>query len=85
MSSLLEVSGVSKRFGGLLAVSDVSFSLAEGEILGLIGPNGAGKTTLFNVVNTVYKADGGTIHFAGKDITGSSPAPGGPPCPANRR
>jgi len=73
MSSLLEVRGVSKRFGGLLAVSDVSFSLAEGEILGLIGPNGAGKTTLFNVVNTVYKADGGTIRFAGKDITGSSP------------
>ncbi len=73
MSSLLEVRGVSKRFGGLLAVSDVSFSLAEGEILGLIGPNGAGKTTLFNVVNGVYKADGGTISFVGKDITGSSP------------
>ncbi len=73
MSSLLEVSGVSKRFGGLLAVSDVSFSLAEGEILGLIGPNGAGKTTLFNVVNGVYKADGGTISFLGKDITGDSP------------
>ncbi len=73
MSSLLEVRGVSKRFGGLLAVSDVSFSLAEGEILGLIGPNGAGKTTLFNVVNGVYKADGGTISFLGKDITGDSP------------
>jgi len=73
MSALLEVSGVSKRFGGLLAVSDVSFSLAEGEILGLIGPNGAGKTTLFNVVNGVYKADQGTITFAGKDITRISP------------
>ncbi|MFI5110878.1 MAG: ABC transporter ATP-binding protein [Terriglobales bacterium] len=73
MSCLLEVSGVSKRFGGLLAVSDVSFSIDEGQILGLIGPNGAGKTTLFNVVNGVYKADGGTISFAGKDITGSSP------------
>ena len=73
MSALLEVRAVSKRFGGLLAVSDVSFSLAEGEILGLIGPNGAGKTTLFNVVNGVYKADGGNIIFAGKDITGSSP------------
>jgi branched-chain amino acid transport system ATP-binding protein len=73
MNSLLEVRGVSKRFGGLLAVSDVSFGLAEGEILGLIGPNGAGKTTLFNVVNGVYKADGGTIIFAGKDITGDSP------------
>ncbi|MGC2322829.1 MAG: ABC transporter ATP-binding protein [Terriglobales bacterium] len=73
MSTLLEVRGVSKRFGGLLAVSDVSFSLDEGQILGLIGPNGAGKTTLFNVVNGVYKADGGTISFLGKDITGSSP------------
>ena len=73
MSTILEVRGVTKRFGGLLAVSDVSFSLAEGEILGLIGPNGAGKTTLFNIVNGVYKADRGTITFAGKDITGHSP------------
>jgi len=72
MSALLEVLGVSKSFGGLVAVSDVSFSIAEGEILGLIGPNGAGKTTLFNVVNGVYKADRGTITFAGKDITHSS-------------
>jgi branched-chain amino acid transport system ATP-binding protein len=73
MNALLEVSGVSKRFGGLVAVSEVSFSIAEGEIVGLIGPNGAGKTTLFNVVNGVYKADQGTITFAGKDITRSSP------------
>jgi branched-chain amino acid transport system ATP-binding protein len=73
MNPILEVRGVTKRFGGLLAVSDVSFSLAEGEILGLIGPNGAGKTTLFNVVNGVYKADQGTITFAGKDITGQAP------------
>jgi len=73
MNSILEVRGVSKRFGGLLAVSDVSFNLGEGEILGLIGPNGAGKTTLFNVVNGVYKADQGSVLFAGKDITGSSP------------
>ncbi|MFZ3214211.1 MAG: ABC transporter ATP-binding protein [Terriglobales bacterium] len=73
MSALLDVRGVSKRFGGLLAVSDVSFTLEEGQILGLIGPNGAGKTTLFNVVNGVYKADGGTISFLGKDITGDSP------------
>ncbi len=73
MSNLLEVRGVSKRFGGLVAVSDVSFSLAEGEIIGLIGPNGAGKTTLFNVVNGVYKADQGSITFAGKDITRYSP------------
>jgi branched-chain amino acid transport system ATP-binding protein len=73
MNTILEVRGVSKRFGGLVAVSDVSFSITEGEILGLIGPNGAGKTTLFNVVNGVYKADQGTIVFAGEDITGRSP------------
>ncbi len=73
MSPLLEVKGVSKRFGGLHAVSDVSFTIQESEILGLIGPNGAGKTTLFNIVNGVYKPDKGKITFAGKDITGAAP------------
>ena len=73
MSTVLEARGVSKRFGGLHAVSNVSFMIREGEILGLIGPNGAGKTTLFNLVNGVYKPDQGRIHFAGKDITGLSP------------
>ena len=73
MSALLEVTGVSLRFGGLLAVSDVSFSIAHGEILGLIGPNGAGKTTLFNIVNGVYKADKGKILFDGTDITNRPP------------
>jgi branched-chain amino acid transport system ATP-binding protein len=73
MSAVLEVSGVSKRFGGLQAVSDVSFTLGEREILGLIGPNGAGKTTLFNLVNGVYKPDKGTIKFIGQDITGRPP------------
>jgi len=73
MTLLMEVSGVSKRFGGLHAVSDVSFTIREGEILGLIGPNGAGKTTLFNIVNGVYKPDKGKITFAGKNITGISP------------
>ena len=73
MNTILEVRGVSKRFGGLVAVSYVSFDIVEGEIVGLIGPNGAGKTTLFNVVNGVYKADQGTITFAGKDITHCSP------------
>ncbi len=73
MSGLLEVRSISKRFGGLQAVSDVSFTLNEGEILGLIGPNGAGKTTLFNLVNGVFKTDSGTITFWGKDITGRSP------------
>ena len=73
MTALLETSGVSKRFGGLQAVSDVSFTIREGEILGLIGPNGAGKTTLFNIVNGVYKPDKGKVTFGGKDITGVAP------------
>jgi branched-chain amino acid transport system ATP-binding protein len=73
MNTLLEVSHVSKRFGGLHAVSDVSFDLGEGEILGLIGPNGAGKTTLFNLVNGVYKPDKGSIKFSGDDITKRPP------------
>jgi len=73
MTALLDVSRVTKRFGGLVAVSDVSFTLVEGEILGLIGPNGAGKTTLFNMVNGVYKLDKGTISFAGQDITNRPP------------
>jgi branched-chain amino acid transport system ATP-binding protein len=73
MTDLLQVRGISKRFGGLQAVADVSFNLGEGEILGLIGPNGAGKTTLFNLVNGVFKSDAGTITFLGKDITGRSP------------
>src|SRR5208337_1228838 len=73
MTALLEVTGVSLRFGGLHAVSNVSFSIARGEILGLIGPNGAGKTTLFNIVNGVYKVDKGKIVFEGKDITNRPP------------
>ncbi len=73
MSALLEAKNVSKRFGGLLAVSDVSFTLNEGEILGLIGPNGAGKTTLFNIINGVYNNDGGTFIFSGQDITNWPP------------
>lgn len=73
MTHLLEVTGVSKRFGGLHAVSNVSFTIRDREILGLIGPNGAGKTTLFNIVNGVYKPDTGKITFAAKDITGAAP------------
>lgn len=73
MSVMLQVEGVSKRFGGLLAVSNVSFTIREREILGLIGPNGAGKTTLFNIVNGVYKPDTGKINFDGHDITGAAP------------
>ncbi len=67
---MLQVTRVSKRFGGLQALTDVSFELAEGEILGLIGPNGAGKTTLFNVVNGVYGPEEGRVIFRGENITG---------------
>ncbi len=69
MSALLEVRGVSKKFGGLLALDDVSFAVGQGEIVGLIGPNGAGKTTLFNLVNGVMKPDQGSISFDNHDIT----------------
>ncbi len=69
MSGLLSIQRVSKRFGGLQALMDVSFDLPEGQILGLIGPNGAGKTTLFNVINGVYRADGGQVFFLGQDVT----------------
>ena len=68
--TLLEVQGLSKRFGGLQAVSDVSFSVAEGSILGIIGPNGAGKTTLFNVLNGVLPASSGQALLGGERITG---------------
>ena len=70
---ILQVQRVTKRFGGLQALTDVNFDLPEGEILGLIGPNGAGKTTLFNVVNGVYAPDGGRVIFRGTDITGWPP------------
>ncbi len=73
MSALLEAREVSKRFGGLSAVKDVSFAIQEGEIMGLIGPNGAGKTTLFNLIDGVYKPDKGTIRFDGFEITGWPP------------
>lgn len=70
---ILEVDQVSKRFGGLQALSKVSVDLPERQILGLIGPNGAGKTTLFNVINGIYPADEGRIQFLGKDIRGTQP------------
>ena len=71
--AILRVEGVTKRFGGLVALSDVSFEVYEGEILGLIGPNGAGKTTMFNVITGVYKPDAGRVLFRGLDITGWRP------------
>ncbi|MBX6372730.1 MAG: branched-chain amino acid ABC transporter ATP-binding protein/permease [Acetobacteraceae bacterium] len=67
---LLRVEGLSKSFGGLRAVDDVSFEVKPGEILGIIGPNGAGKTTLFNVLNGVLPADSGRAWLAGEPITG---------------
>ncbi|HLO32389.1 MAG TPA: ABC transporter ATP-binding protein [Anaerolineales bacterium] len=73
MSILLQVQGVSKRFGGLQALSHVTFDLPEGQILGLIGPNGAGKTTLFNTINGVYKPEQGRIVFRDQDVTGKRP------------
>jgi len=71
MTVLLSVQGVTKRFGGLQALTQVTFDLPEGQILGLIGPNGAGKTTLFNAINGVYPPEEGRIIFRDKDITKS--------------
>jgi branched-chain amino acid transport system ATP-binding protein len=71
--ALLEVRGLTKRFGGLTAVVNLDFDLYEGEILGLIGPNGAGKSTTFNVIAGTYGASAGQVHFAGESILGLPP------------
>jgi branched-chain amino acid transport system ATP-binding protein len=73
MTAILELDHVSKRFGGLQALHDLSFAVLEGEILGLIGPNGAGKSTLFNLINGVFAPEAGRIVFSGIDITGDKP------------
>jgi len=70
---ILEGRHISKSFGGLAAIKDVSFHLDQGEIVGLIGPNGAGKTTLFNVISGVFPPDNGGITFFGQDITSRKP------------
>ncbi|HYO54053.1 ABC transporter ATP-binding protein [Archangium sp.] len=70
MSTLLEVRNVTKSFGGLTAVKDVSFDVAPGSIVGLIGPNGAGKTTTFNLITGNYRVDRGTIRFEGRSLVG---------------
>jgi branched-chain amino acid transport system ATP-binding protein len=71
--AILEVRNISRHFGALHAVNNVSFSLGQGEILGMIGPNGAGKTTLFNLMAGVLKPDRGTVTFKGREITGMKP------------
>ena len=74
MTALLEVDAISRRFGGLNALKDVSFSINAGEIVGLIGPNGAGKTTCFNVVSGVMPPSSGAISFDGRSIVGKKPS-----------
>jgi branched-chain amino acid transport system ATP-binding protein len=70
---ILRVDAVSKAFGGLMAVSNVSFEMRPRELLGLIGPNGAGKTTLFNIVSGYYTPTKGRVLFQGKDVSGRPP------------
>jgi branched-chain amino acid transport system ATP-binding protein len=70
----LAVSSVSKRFGGVRAVEDVSISVAAGEIVSIIGPNGAGKTTLLNIISGLFQPNSGTIKLEGRDITGQRPS-----------
>jgi branched-chain amino acid transport system ATP-binding protein len=70
---VLEGKGLTKAFGGLQAVKDLSFALRDGEILGIIGPNGAGKTTLFNLLTGFYRPDAGRVFFKGQNITGLRP------------
>jgi ABC-type branched-subunit amino acid transport system ATPase component len=72
--NLLEVHGVSRRFGSVQAVRDASFTVAENSVTALIGPNGSGKTTLFNVITGYLRADAGSVHFAGHDVTRHQPA-----------
>ncbi|MFG1396161.1 ABC transporter ATP-binding protein [Roseixanthobacter pseudopolyaromaticivorans] len=70
---MLEISQLTRRFGGLVAVNDVTFSVGAGEVVSVVGPNGAGKTTLFNLITGVLKPDFGKVVLDGKDITGAAP------------
>jgi len=70
---ILEVEGITKRFGGLTALSEVSFSIDRGQVYGLIGPNGAGKTTLFNVLTGLYRHDEGRFRFEGRELVDATP------------
>lgn len=71
--TLLDVQGITKKFGGLVAVNDFSLSVDKGHIVALIGPNGAGKTTAFNVIAGFYKPTAGNVFFGGREITGMRP------------
>ena len=71
--SLLQVSGLTKSFGGLMAVHNVDLAIETGQILGMIGPNGAGKTTVFNLITGIYGPDRGTVEFAGQSLLGLRP------------
>jgi branched-chain amino acid transport system ATP-binding protein len=73
MAALLEVVGLTRRFGGVVAVNAVDLHVEEGELLGIIGPNGAGKSTLFNLVSGIDRPDAGQVRFAGAEVTGASP------------
>jgi len=73
MTMLLEVEGLARNFGGLKAVSDLTFGVTEGEIFGIIGPNGAGKSTAVNLISGVTRPSAGRIRFAGSDVTGQPP------------
>jgi|FaiFalDrversion3_1042247.scaffolds.fasta_scaffold04453_2 branched-chain amino acid transport system ATP-binding protein len=66
--TMLTINNISKRFGGIIAINDLSFSVGAGEVLGVIGPNGSGKTTLINIISGVYKPNSGRIVFEGRDI-----------------
>jgi branched-chain amino acid transport system ATP-binding protein len=72
--ALLQIQGLSKHFGGLMANREIDLEIQEGEIVGLIGPNGAGKTTLFNCIAGYYAPDAGHVFFAGREITAQAPA-----------
>ncbi len=73
MTVQLALQGVTKRFGGVAALSNVTFDVDEGEVLGIIGPNGAGKTTLLNCISGIYPPDAGTIRWQGQPISGTAP------------
>jgi len=73
VTDLLKVSGLTKRFGGLIAVNDVSFAVQEGEIVSIIGPNGAGKSTVFKLVSSFLKPSVGEVRLRGERISGLAP------------